>query len=147
MVSVGVTGHRVLAEVEKLTAGIDAALTEVERVIGQPLTVVSALAEGADQLVAERVLRRPGGQLEAVRPLPQFEYERDFREDMSLGAFRALLGRADRVVELPVRLDGTGSRENAYLAGSQYLLNHCDVILAVWDGQGRVTYERFPEPR
>jgi hypothetical protein len=137
MVSVGVTGHRVLAEIDKLEAGIDGALAEIERQFGgEPLTIVSALAEGADRLAAEAVLRRPSGRLEVVLPFPQAEYERDFEEPASLAAFRQLLAQADRVVELPTRsVDGDG-RADAYLAGGQYLLDHCDVILAVWDGQG-----------
>jgi hypothetical protein len=137
MVSVGVTGHRVLAEVGKLEAGIDTALAEIERRFGgEPLTIVSALAEGADRLAAERVLLRPGARLEVVLPLPQAEYERDFQEPSSLAEFRQLLARADHVVELPAGADGASSRDDAYLAGGTYLLEHCDVILAVWDGQG-----------
>ena len=137
MVSVGVTGHRVLAEIDTLEAGIDGALAEIERQFGgEPLTIVSALAEGADRLAAERVLRRPGGRLDVVLPFPQAEYERDFEEPSSLAAFRQLLAQANRVVELPQSSGGPGSREDAYLAGGQYLLDHCDVILAVWDGQG-----------
>lgn len=137
MVSVGVTGHRVLAEVEKLEAGIDAALAEIERHFGDaPITIVSALAEGADRLAAERALLRPGARLEAVLPLPQPEYERDFQEASSLAAFRQLLARADRIVELPDRSGDRDGRVEAYLAGGQYLLDRCDVILAVWDGQG-----------
>lgn len=137
MVSVGVTGHRVLAEVEKLEAAVDAALAEVERQVGGgSLTIVSALAEGADRLAAERVLSRPGARLEVVLPLPQAEYERDFQESSSVEAFRRLLARADRIVELPATSGDQSGREDAYLAGGQYLLDHCDVILAVWDGQG-----------
>lgn len=137
MVSVGVTGHRVLAEVEKLETGVDAALAEVERRFGGgPITLISALAEGADRLAAERVLRRAGARLEAVLPLPRAEYERDFQEPASLAAFRALLARAGRIVDLPDTSGDGAGRVEAYLAGGQYLLDHCDVILAVWDGQG-----------
>lgn len=137
MVSVGVTGHRVLAEIDRLEAGIDEALAEIERHFeGEPLTIVSALAEGADRLAAEAVLRRPGGRLGVVLPFPQAEYERDFQEPPSLAAFRQLLARADRVVELPETAPDQEGRLDAYEAGGQYLLDHCDVILAVWDGQG-----------
>src|SRR4051812_43788072 len=101
MVSVGVTGHRGLDEVEKLEAGIDVALAEIERRFpGEPLPLVSALAEGADRLAAERVRLRPGGRLEVVLPLPRPQYELDFQAPSSLAAFRRLLARADRVVEL-----------------------------------------------
>ena len=47
MVSIGVTGHRVLAEEEKLEAGLDAvALRIAEAFPAEEWTVLSALAEG-----------------------------------------------------------------------------------------------------
>jgi hypothetical protein len=47
---IGVTGHRFLSEVGKLTAGVDRALAEFERVYpGRAWTIYSPLAEGADQ--------------------------------------------------------------------------------------------------
>ena len=45
MTSVGITGHRILVEFDRLTAGVDAALSRIEQAFfGQPLTVLSALA-------------------------------------------------------------------------------------------------------
>jgi hypothetical protein len=49
MVAIGVTGHRVLTELDRIDAGVAEALRRVEQAFpGQPHTVVSALAEGAD---------------------------------------------------------------------------------------------------
>jgi hypothetical protein len=131
--TIGVTGHRVLTEMEKVTAGIDEALAAFERrFLGGPLIVLSALAEGADRLVAERVLARPGSRLHAVLPLPRADYLTDFASAGSRQQFHGLLARAERVVELPPR----ASREDAYEAAGLHLLDPCDVLLAVWDGQG-----------
>ena len=59
---VGVTGHRVLAEVGRIRSAIAAALAALEgRFLNHRLVALSALAEGADRLVAERVLAREGG--------------------------------------------------------------------------------------
>jgi hypothetical protein len=41
---VGVSGHRFLAETDRLIAGIDGAISRMETVLGRPLTVLSSLA-------------------------------------------------------------------------------------------------------
>ncbi len=64
MVAIGVTGHRILAELDKINAGVDTALRRIEQAFpGQPLTVISSLAEGADRLVVRQVLARPQARL------------------------------------------------------------------------------------
>jgi hypothetical protein len=71
MVAIGITGHRILTEIEKIQAGVEEALHRVEKAFpGQAWTVISALAEGADRLVVQRVLARPYARLVAVLPLP-----------------------------------------------------------------------------
>jgi len=94
------------------------------------LRLVSALAEGADRLAAAAALER-GIALEAVLPFPDEEYERDFGDD-SRKEFRALLGQAKSVLVL----DGAaGRRDKAYEAAGKALLDNCDVLVAVWDGE------------
>lgn len=135
--TIGVTGHRILMEEDKIVAGIDRALDSVERRDSRrPLVGLSALAEGADRLVAERILARPGARLHAVLPLPRDDYAADFASESSRRRFRELLALTEEVLELPAR----SSRAGAYEAVGLYLLDHCDVVLAVWDGgraQGR----------
>jgi hypothetical protein len=130
---IGVTGHRVLAEVDRLEAGLDRVARHLEEAFpAEGWTVVSALAEGADRLGASRFLARPGTRLVAVLPLPRDDYETDFATPTSREEFRSLLARAGEVVELP-----TGrSREEAYEAGGREVLARADVLVAVWDGQG-----------
>ena len=132
MSRVGVTGHRILMELDKIAAGVDVALDRIEWAFpGQPLTAISALAEGADRLVAHRVLARPGSRLVVPLPLPKADYVQDFETAESRQEFERLFERADDVVELPA----APGREAAYEAAGNYLLDHCDVLLAVWDGQ------------
>jgi hypothetical protein len=129
---VGVTGHRVLAEIERIRAAIDAALDAFERRFpGRPLVALSALAEGADRLVAERVLARFGGALRVVLPLPRADYASDFAAAGSRRELEALCARAEQIVELPAR----GAREEAYEAAGHYVVERSDVLVAVWDGQ------------
>jgi hypothetical protein len=134
---IGVTGHRVLADVPRVLAGVEEALDRIEAAFpGRPLVVVSCLAEGADRLVAEAVLRRPGAQLVAVLPMPRGELVVDFVTAESRAEFAALLARAAEVVELPAR----ATRDEAYAAANEWMLGGVDVLVAVWDGadaQGR----------
>jgi hypothetical protein len=134
---IGVTGHRVLADTEVVVAGIEKALARIETSHpGRSFVVVSALAEGADRLVGEAVLRRPGSRLEAILPLPRFECLDDFATPESKQEFLRLLERADSVSELPAQ----STREAAYEVVNDRLLDGVDVMVAVWDGneaQGR----------
>jgi hypothetical protein len=130
---IGVTGHRVLAEADRVTAGIEVALARIEGSHpGRSLVVISSLAEGADRLVAEAILRRPASRLRAVLPLPKFDYLDDFATPDSKEAFLRLLARSDEVVELPAR----ASRVEAYAAASDRVLDGVHVLVAVWDGRG-----------
>lgn len=130
--TIGVTGHRIIAEPERLAAGIEAALTRITQTYpGRPLTVVSALAEGADRLAVAPMLKRAGTRLVAVLPLPKYDYLDDFGSAASKDAFLHLLGLADEIVELPSRAD----REEAYAAAGEVILARADTLLVIWDGE------------
>ena len=132
MPTIGVTGHRFVAGVERIAAGIEASLDRIDRAFpGAVRTVLSCLAEGADRLVAQRMLARPGSRLIVPLPLPRDEYMKDFHSAKSKRAFLDLLARADEVIELPPQ----PSRADAYRAAGLYVLDHSDVLIAVWDGE------------
>jgi hypothetical protein len=137
MVVIGVTGHRFLVNVNKIEAGVAKALDRIlEAFPSDSIRVVSGLAEGADRMVVHQVLSRPNGRLKAVLPLPKSDYDTDFQNAESIQEFTSLLGRAEEVLEL----DTACTREEAYEAVGRYVLDHCDVMLALWDGrdaQGR----------
>jgi len=111
-VRLGVTGHRVLPD-EKVIVPIvrDFLLSQLPRLLDQNrgdwdgappplpgrLTILSALAEGADRLVAREVLRFPGSSLEAVLPLRDEDYHRVFSTEESRGEFLELLARAGQI--------------------------------------------------
>jgi hypothetical protein len=128
---IGVTGHRVLAEVPRVLAGVEEALDRIEAAFpGRELVVVSCLAEGADRLVAEAVLRRPGARLVVVLPMAHSDCLADFATPESRVEFLALLARAAEVVELSPR----ATRDEAYAAANDRMLDGVDVLVAVWDG-------------
>jgi hypothetical protein len=150
---VGVTGHRTLAQQDKLGEKVQAALGMIRDIVKATVEelrkelkedlpeipvifrVLSPLAEGADRLVAREVLRTPGGQLEAVLPLAQADYESDFQSATSppdsLDEFRKLFAAANLRRELP----HPRQRPDAYLAVGQYVVDHCDILIALWDGE------------
>ena len=131
MVRIGVTGHRFLTAMDKISAGIEKALRWIEQEYpGESLTVVSSLAEGADRLVAHHILKRTGAQLIAPLPLARTKYMDDFASTESKEEFLDLIAAADEVVEPP-----EGESRGAYQEAGDYVLNHCDVLLTVWDGK------------
>jgi len=136
MITIGVTGHRFLIEVDKITAGIDQALDHIERTFGDAsFLVVSPLAEGADRLVVQRAMDRGNAALVVSLPLPKEEYLKDFQTQGSQEEFLELLDQAEEVLTLPP----APTREEAYASAGHYLLDHCQVLIAIWDGQDAQT--------
>jgi len=128
---VGVTGHRVLIGEKKVRQGIDRALNQIRAHFpDQRMVCLSSLAEGADRMVAEMVLQQPDRELFAVLPLPEGKYIRDFASDASKREFDTLLKKARQVKVLPP----ARTRKLAYLSAGTYILDQCDILLAVWDG-------------
>lgn len=133
MAIIGVTGHRILAEIEKIEAGVEQAIERIEKAFPrEPLICLSALAEGADTVVAKKVIARANARLTVILPLPTDDYIADFRSTESKEEFLTLLGRADEVIRLPA----SESRDAAYQAAGFYVLDHCHALITVWDGQG-----------
>jgi hypothetical protein len=98
--------------------------------VAPSLTIVSALAEGADRMVAQAGLVR-GMRLDVVLPFIQSEYANDFRSETSKAEFGDLLSHAGAVLVLPGDRQDDGK---AYEAAGLTLLDQSDIIIAVWDG-------------
>jgi hypothetical protein len=161
-IRIGVTGHRKLddpaamqalvkkaidAEVEKLFP--EESRRNIERVRRAGTTaisfrVLSPLAEGADRVVARAVLSDPDARLDVVLPLALEDYLEDFATEESRKEFEELLSRCRKPVPLRMRRiqddrrdpgDQAELRRAAYSQVGQYVVDHCDVLIAVWDGQ------------
>ena len=136
-VFVGVTGHRFLAEVDKLTTGIDEALDAIESAFPRrSITVVNSLAEGADQLATRRVLARKDAGLTAILPFSQSQVRQAFQNPEDRTEFESLLDCANEIIEIPAQ----ASINDAYAAAGQEILERINILLALWDGraaQGR----------
>ena len=132
MVAIGVTGHRDIVHLKKVTSGVDKALRKIkESFPDQNLTIISPLAEGADRLVLWRARQNNDVQLIVPLPLEISEYMQDFNSMSSKAEFVTLLEQADQIFDLPAEK----TREASYQAAGLYVLDHSDVLIAVWDGQ------------
>ena len=134
---VGIVGHRRLVRSADVERQAGAAIARVKGLVPPlrktrlMLTALTALAEGADRLVAERILGEPGARLEVVLPMAREDYARDFSTPGSAEEFEAFLKRADAVHPLP---SPPSSRAEAYARAGRYVVDHCDVLVALWDG-------------
>jgi hypothetical protein len=103
------------------------------------LRVVSSLAEGADQFVAEMALKT-GFELQCPFPFPETVYRKEIADDHppAAEAFDRLLREAGtngkRVVKL--ELDGDPACSTAaYRASARVVAAQADLLLALWDGR------------
>ena len=132
MVAIGVSGHRDLIDLAAVSNAVDKALNKIiTYFVGNSLQVISPLAEGADRVVAWRAMANFSVRLVVPLPLEMSEYMLDFKSISSKAAFKTLLEQADQVIELPAE----DTREACYLAAGMYILDHSDVLIAVWDGE------------
>lgn len=131
-VLIGVTGHRFLQHPAQIGEMIDRVIDYIQQTCPAcSLTLLSPLAEGADRLVAKRLLARDGARLIAIMPMRIAEYMIDFETTASKDEFNQLLQRAAEVINLEER----SSREKAYFAAGQYILDGSDLLIALWDGR------------
>ena len=134
---IGVTGHRDLADPDALRAPIREAVSRLKEMVpvapggGLAPVVVSALAKGADRLVVEEVLADHDARLEVALPLDTEEYAEDFKTEASKDEFRSLLARASDKWQAPEGLD----RDEAYERAGRYVVDRCDAVIALWDGE------------
>lgn len=134
----GITGHRSISKNDTTVA--DAVCHRLDQVEERrrtgtaatpaDLTVVCALAEGADRLVAWQAIQR-GASLEVVLPLPVDDYLADFESEASRAEFHTLLAKAAAVTEL----GQAGTREKAYERAGRAVVDRSDIMLALWDGR------------
>lgn len=138
---VGITGHRDLRnrDIPTLKEKIQEIFEHYRSDYPDtPLTLMTALAEGADRITAEVALSM-GASLVAVLPLPQEEYERDFSTAGSLAEFRTLLSKSDQVITVEQLSEDVSeyneNRNTQYEMAGAYIVQHSAFLLALWDGK------------
>jgi len=142
---VAVTGHRDLlpAEVPSIRARVREFLASLRDASpGRIVAVMSALAEGADRIVAEEAIAL-GLPLHVPLPMPRELYVADFATPESRAEFDAMCAAAAEVYELPLLPGHTPAsiaeqgieRARQYAQAGVFLCAHCHVLLALWDGK------------
>jgi hypothetical protein len=140
---VGACGHRnidpsnprLIAVIEEQCAALKM------RYRHSPFLILSALAEGADRLIAKVAMAKLEADLIAVLPMPADEYENDFQTEESKAEFRDLLTRAlhVRTVEVPAgdAWKTPGEPRNVqYARAGAMIADQAQVLFAIWDGKG-----------
>ena len=150
---IGVTGHRDLRPGDR-----DALRAEVRNIViklkkeylrddpATPIVLLSALAEGADRLVADVAVEQ-GAILIAPLPMEEDEYREDFRGENAVepnaeAEFDRLLEQSFATHPLPYRTGNTRAivradpdkRAEQYQEVGVYIVNRCHVLIALWNG-------------
>jgi hypothetical protein len=147
---IGVTGHRDLRDqdIPALERAVGEAIKRLKRdyLHGDketPLIVLSALAEGADRLIA-RVAMAQGAKLIAPLPMEPDEYRRDFEPGLKPDAAAEFDRMKSEALAAPVmRYANDNTRENVreesrralqYREVGLFIVRHCHVLIALWNG-------------
>jgi len=122
--TIAVTGHRDIVIDDKIRENVDTFFLKMLEKYGK-ITLLSALAEGADQLVAEFALKYDNVRLEVPLPFEQEAYVQTFK---SQEHFLTLRKEASHTFVVPKEC------EHPYVNLGHYLVDNSDVLLALWDG-------------
>ncbi len=144
---IGVTGHRTIVHPELVRSSMKTILSDIESryALHGPISfvVISPLAEGADRLMARTVLDySDNSELHTILPMPKADYLKDFETEESKAEFESLLSRSSRLI-IPKEKEiseSTGEmkrvREETYRSVGHRIVDACDILVALWDGQG-----------
>ena len=138
----GVTGHRSISRSSIASARISVR-QELDwlhqRYPFTQIIVLSALAEGADRLVAEIALDC-NCEVWAVLPTCADEYLNDFSSGHSKNEFTRLLGKCSRIINASVFAgygEGFNERPKMYEHLADQLCQMSHILMALWDGDPR----------
>jgi hypothetical protein len=117
------------------------------------LRIISALAEGPDQWVAQEAMAKDY-ELQAIIPLNYNEYLNDFWNEEDKKSFRKLFRAAAVTMELDGKVGTERNKQRkvdsrSYESVGRAILRQSDLLIAVWDGEpakgkggtGQVVYE------
>ena len=133
---IGVIGHRRTGAQEALANTARQARDQLlARMPGEgreiALVVVTSLAEGVDQWLTRILLERPGTALDVVLPCARTGMAASMAVPAARREFDDLLALA-RHVEEP---EDVACGDAAFLAASRRVVDQCDVLMVVWDGE------------
>lgn len=129
---VGVTGHRDIAPaaVPAVRTAVRNMLDDLRQEFGSALCILTGLADGADQLVAEAAVARSIAVI-AVAPMPRSIYRTKLRDGET---FERLWRRAALTLELPEVSGASDHDDLQYEQFGALLSRRCHLLVALWDG-------------
>ena len=146
----GVTGMRTIEHPARAKEVVVEQMRRLKRRYpNTPFAILSALAPGADQMVARAALDVLDAQLFVPLPMPLASYRETFATDAARQQFGALLDVASSVIELERDPEaGTpakpGTRyEVQYARAAAFITDRCQILFALHDG----TAERTSQDR
>ena len=122
--TVGITGHQDFRDAETtswLEQQLEDTISSLKITFGY-----SCLALGADQLFARVLLK---GNVPLIAVIPSKNYEQTFDEKFR-NQYKSFLDRAFEVIQLSYDQPS----EIAFFEASKLMVNHCDVMIAIWNG-------------
>jgi hypothetical protein len=135
MLKIAITGHRNLLNEKEIRENIALSLQYFQK-IDTDLQAISALAVGADTIFAEEA-NRLNIPVRYILPFELEDYQKDFTSAAQLNALEDLLAKNNNKYEVESTLKDTNqeTKNEAYLAVGKRLVDECDILVAVWDGQ------------
>ena len=148
---IGATGHRDLRDddIETLEREVAKAIKRLKHEYlnddpETPIIVLSSIAEGADRLIA-RVAMDLGAKLIAPLPMEADQYRRDFIPGLKPDAAIEFDRLKERALAAPVmrfaedndseNVHEDGRRARQYREVGLYIVRHCHVLIALWNGE------------
>jgi hypothetical protein len=130
-ISIAVTGHRFIPNDARLDQSIRKIFeTFLNEHLDADFILYSPLAEGSDQIAARIASEYDRFDLHVPLPMNPEEYLKDFHTKNGRKTFFHLFSSAAEVHHLDIE----GDHQASYRALGQYLINHSDILLAVWNG-------------
>ena len=154
---IGITGHRKIDDHHLIEEAIGRVIDDKIKPIvsdkqgnAKPYSMVgiSPLAEGSDRLFANQFLSQSDRVLSVVLPFDKNQYITSFKgiqdtkgkqigsKEDSIKEFETLLEKDDDYLELAeFRVAGAAQMNKYYYLAGKYVVDNCDVMIAVWNGQ------------
>jgi hypothetical protein len=133
---IGVVGHRNIVEESKEDAS-----NHFEKILKRyktkypntPILVVTSLAEGADQLIAEVAIKVEGVFLGVLIPMGIEKYLETFSSDSAREEFNKFCAKAIFVRDTSIDMVYEDNSD-AFRSNTRELSNNADLLIALWDG-------------
>jgi len=130
-IRIAITGHRYISSEEQVSLAVEHVFLEIKQKYPyETISIVTALAEGSDQLAAMTARNIPGLKITVPLPMIKREYLSDFYSEEGKKTFTQLLQQADEVIQLPKTKD----YKTAYRQLGSYLVHQSDYIVTIWNG-------------